>query len=54
MVPSPCIKLCTVVGELCVGCHRTLGEIERWPYVGDVERRAILDAVRDRRLRTRS
>ena len=51
MVPSPCIKVCTVVGDLCTGCYRTLAEIERWPSVGDVERRAILEAVRDRRLR---
>ena len=53
-VPSPCNKVCAIDADgICLGCRRTLAEIEAWPYVGDVERRAIVEAAAARPLRPR-
>lgn len=49
MLPSPCIKVCRMEGPFCVGCLRTLDEIGRWGRVSEMEQRAILAAVADRR-----
>ena len=51
-VPSPCNRVCALNADnVCLGCKRTLAEIEAWAVVGDVERRAILEAARLRILR---
>jgi len=52
MALSPCTKVCTLdpVSGLCIGCGRSLAEIERWPRMSDAER-AELMAVLERRLR---
>lgn len=39
---TPCIGLCRMQGDFCVGCRRTLDEIARWPSLGDAERRRIM------------
>ncbi|PWV72082.1 DUF1289 domain-containing protein [Halomonas sp. A11-A] len=38
---SPCIKVCRPVGELCLGCHRTLDEIARWSRMDAAQREAV-------------
>lgn len=50
-LPSPCVGICTLdpLTERCQGCMRTTGEIARWPYAGEAERLAILQALRERR-----
>ena len=30
MIPSPCVKICTHVDGMCIGCHRTADEIKEW------------------------
>lgn len=42
--PSPCIQVCTLDarGEFCLGCLRTLAEIEAWGSLGAVAKRALL------------
>ncbi|PWV69090.1 DUF1289 domain-containing protein [Halomonas sp. A11-A] len=45
---SPCIKVCLPVGDLCLGCHRTLDEIARWSRMDAAQREAVwqrLDAL---------
>lgn len=37
---SPCVQICTVEGDICIGCGRTLDEIGRWGSMSDDERRA--------------
>lgn len=49
MVNSPCINVCKMQDDLCVGCFRTLDEIARWASIGDDEKRLILAAVAQRR-----
>ena len=49
MVESPCINVCKMEADLCVGCFRTLDEIARWANIGDDDKRLILAAVALRR-----
>jgi predicted Fe-S protein YdhL (DUF1289 family) len=49
-VASPCIGVCRLNhADVCKGCHRTLDEIAEWSTVSDDRRRAILDAIKERR-----
>lgn len=47
---SPCVGVCTVVGERCLGCARTLDEIARWGGMPEPERQHILEHELPRRL----
>ncbi|MBE0489156.1 MAG: DUF1289 domain-containing protein [Halomonas sp.] len=38
---SPCIKVCRPVGDLCLGCHRSLDEIARWSRMDAAQREAV-------------
>ncbi|WP_226015957.1 DUF1289 domain-containing protein [Novosphingobium sp. FKTRR1] len=48
---SPCTGVCTIdpVARTCLGCARTLAEIERWFGATRAERQAILRAVAGRK-----
>ena len=41
MIESPCIGVCTVIGNKCIGCLRTKEEITNWLYFSDEERNKI-------------
>ena len=34
---------------LCIGCHRSLDEIARWPEMSDAQRASVLAALPARR-----
>ena len=53
MILSPCEKICVVDPPtgMCLGCGRSIGEIERWTKYTDKEREHIM-AVLPRRLET--
>jgi predicted Fe-S protein YdhL (DUF1289 family) len=53
-VATPCVKVCTLdsAAGICLGCGRTLGEIERWLRMGNDERARIM-AELPARLETR-
>ncbi|MFC2992384.1 MULTISPECIES: DUF1289 domain-containing protein [Halomonas] len=45
---SPCIKVCQLEGDTCLGCHRSLDEIGRWSRMDAAEREVVwerLDAL---------
>jgi predicted Fe-S protein YdhL (DUF1289 family) len=45
-VLSPCIGVCMLdEGGLCMGCHRTPGEIARWLQMDDDERLRLMEHV---------
>ena len=48
-VVSPCINVCKMEADLCVGCLRTLAEIAGWANADDSDKRLILAAVAERR-----
>jgi len=43
-IESPCNKICTVdpASGLCLGCGRSLLEIERWTAYSDAERSRVM------------
>lgn len=45
MISTPCIKVCVMENDLCLGCGRTLGEIASWGSMREAERRAIMDML---------
>ena len=50
-IESPCINVCvldTATGY-CTGCLRSLDEIAGWGTFSDAERRAVWDALAERR-----
>lgn len=44
-IPSPCINVCRMEGQLCLGCYRTLDEISGWSQMSRVEKQQVLQAV---------
>ncbi len=50
-IPSPCIAVCRLdlQAGVCVGCYRTVDEIQQWPSADAGARRAILDRAAARK-----
>jgi predicted Fe-S protein YdhL (DUF1289 family) len=50
-IESPCIKVCVLdsASNHCVGCGRSLAEIERWSALSPEERRRIMAELPSRR-----
>lgn len=44
-VESPCIQICTIVDDTCIGCHRTLDEISEWLSATDERKKEILRGI---------
>jgi predicted Fe-S protein YdhL (DUF1289 family) len=42
---SPCIKLCKIKDDVCIGCKRTLEEIAQWSRLTDEQRQEIIERV---------
>lgn len=50
MIESPCIRHCCLdENDVCMGCHRTLGEIKEWGVTDSETRRAILNNAEQRK-----
>jgi predicted Fe-S protein YdhL (DUF1289 family) len=43
-IETPCVKVCTLDARsgLCLGCGRTIAEIERWARMSTQERARIM------------
>ena len=54
-IESPCIKICAVhpASGLCIGCGRTLAEIESWLRYNAAERTRIIAELPQRLARLR-
>lgn len=49
-VSSPCIQICKLDGQnICIGCHRTRGEIARWLQMTDQEKSLVISMLAERR-----
>jgi hypothetical protein len=46
-IETPCDKICTLdpASGLCLGCGRSLSEIERWTAFNDAERRRVMKVL---------
>ncbi len=48
-VRSPCVLVCTLdENDVCLGCHRTLEEIDLWSRATEQQRREIVAACATR------
>lgn len=50
---SPCVGICVISPKdgLCDGCFRSRHEIARWSSYSDAERRAIMQELKQRRVK---
>lgn len=50
-IESPCIKICVIHPEarLCTGCLRSIDEIATWVRMTQEARRAVMEALPERR-----
>jgi predicted Fe-S protein YdhL (DUF1289 family) len=44
-VPSPCIQVCTVIDNICIGCERSAKEIAEWLRATDERKLEILERI---------
>ena len=44
-IPSPCIKVCTLIDNYCIGCGRHQDEIREWFIATDQRKIEILKRV---------
>ena len=42
---SPCVNICKVEDDVCIGCGRTLDEIANWTSMSNEERKQINERV---------
>ncbi len=45
MVESPCVSICRLENDVCVGCKRTLQEVASWSRLSDEEKQQVLDRI---------
>ena len=41
VVESPCINVCKIENDVCVGCGRTLEEIAHWSEMTDADKEYV-------------
>jgi predicted Fe-S protein YdhL (DUF1289 family) len=46
-IETPCIHVCKIEGDRCIGCDRTRHEIGHWCKFTDEERRQIMERIED-------
>lgn len=54
MVKSPCINICLIDQKtnLCLGCGRSLIEIEKWTIYSEKEREEIIKKLKKNKLKS--
>jgi predicted Fe-S protein YdhL (DUF1289 family) len=44
-ISSPCIKICTLIDSICIGCGRSSEEIREWFTASDTRKKEILEKI---------
>jgi len=47
-IVSPCLNVCQIKNNVCIGCYRTLDEISVWSTLSDQKRNEIMQSVKKR------
>ena len=47
-IVSPCLNVCKVENDMCIGCFRTLDEISSWIKLSDEKRTKIMKSLKKR------
>jgi len=42
-VPSPCIRVCNIENDYCIGCGRSPQEVKEWFYCDDNRKLEIVE-----------
>ena len=45
MISTPCIKVCKLIGNRCVGCGRTFNQISNWLNYTESKRKRIMEKL---------
>lgn len=45
---TPCIKQCQLENNVCRGCKRTIEEITQWLDYTEIQRKNIINELKDR------
>lgn len=45
MVDSPCIGVCSLKNNVCIGCSRTAEEIKNWLELSDDEKLKVIHRI---------
>ena len=44
---SPCISICVLENSVCLGCGRTVEQIQQWTRYTDQQRAEIIKSLRE-------
>jgi len=48
VMDTPCVQVCVMQEGYCIGCNRTIKEIETWQDLTDQERSSIMKELETR------
>ena len=54
VIHSPCIGVCTLVDDVCVGCYRTKQQIGDWLHYTNEERERMTEECKSKMCQTQS
>ena len=46
VIKSPCIKICKLQNDICVGCFRTIDEIKNWKTYSAKKKLQVLNNIK--------
>ena len=44
-IESPCVKICKIIDNNCIGCYRTAEEISEWVWLTPERRTEIIKEI---------
>ncbi len=44
-IESPCIGICELKDNICIGCNRTVEQISNWETMSDAEKEKVINAL---------
>ena len=47
-IVSPCLNVCKIENNICIGCFRTLDEISVWSKLSSLKRNEIMEIAKKR------
>ena len=47
-IVSPCLNVCKIENNICIGCFRTLDEISVWSKLSSLKRSEIMESAKKR------
>jgi len=45
LIESPCISVCRMENDVCIGCGRTVEEVVEWYNMTDTQKQAVLNRL---------